>query len=466
VWLKRIHLRNVGPHEDFRAEFPRGLVAVWGPNGAGKSTLLSAAYAALTNDWDRFPGGKANARRDAAPDGEEAFVEALFGHEGAEFTVRRGLPAGHSLRVAGEAQPFAKDGDIRDRLEALLGIDRRTVGEYVFVPQRGMLGFLSLTEAKRSELFRHLCGTDQAAKIQEAAGEVLARYSADPGVVDSVDDLARQLAAARAEAEAAAADRDALRADVLTAEELAFARKAVAAAEALAQLEADLREAAGRADSLQAFAATAGEAAARAAADADAHEARACELEPAGQAARLALQSLWLYEGHQARVRKAKDVRRALTDEARGREEPPEPGDPPDSPQDLRDERQALKLTIAEAGERVRLFDEERLAACPTCGVTGAALGGEVAAARARLGAAEARLAEVQRALLTLSAAEARWRAEDAARRDWAEWKADWRRRVLAANAALADLDDEAPGLPEGDRSSSSASSSLPSHAA
>lgn len=170
--VKTLHLVNIGKYRDQFWEFPEeGLIGVVGPNGAGKSTLIDAMYACLTNDFTRLNRTKEGVVCDLADEDEDAYVELLAEHAGIEFELVRRLPSGNSLKIDGE-KPIRKAGQIKERLEEVLGLRRQLIDTYVFVEQTHMFGPFAQSEAERAEAFQYLCNTVRAKEIYEYAGKM------------------------------------------------------------------------------------------------------------------------------------------------------------------------------------------------------------------------------------------------------------------------------------------------------
>ena len=75
MYLKKVTLKNFGPHQDFSCDLGPGLIGIVGSNGSGKSTLVNAIYACLTNDFSRFEGRKNGVVNDKAGEEESCFKQ-------------------------------------------------------------------------------------------------------------------------------------------------------------------------------------------------------------------------------------------------------------------------------------------------------------------------------------------------------------------------------------------------------
>jgi len=206
VWIKQAIVKNVGPLEHCDVSFQQGLVGIFGFNGAGKSTLVNSIYAALTNDFKRFPGEKLAAiRMGSSPDSESSIL-VVAEHNGEEFSVFRCLrpppkksrrdPAMPSHELVYGGQKYTSEPAIRKLLEERLGVNNKLIGSYVFVDQWQMFEFISQTEGVRAATYQNLCGTQKAEDIYQAIGEFAESELAglgDAGLVDNSDQLRQQI---------------------------------------------------------------------------------------------------------------------------------------------------------------------------------------------------------------------------------------------------------------------------------
>lgn len=198
--IRRIRLTNICRHERTDWQLEPGVIGILGPNGSGKSTAFNAAYAALTNDYGRFEGGKQSLIRQQAPEKAETSIQVEVEHEGHVYSVTRSIrPDKHEFRLMGsKGDPLTKAGEIAVAIEENLGITRALLDNYVFVAQWDMFAFLSLTEAERAKHFARLCGTTDAEVRWGLLGKQL---ELDRGlsveIADTTDDLRQELAAAQ-----------------------------------------------------------------------------------------------------------------------------------------------------------------------------------------------------------------------------------------------------------------------------
>jgi len=369
VYLKRVLLKNVGPHALLDVSFQQGLVAICGPNGSGKSTLLDASYAALTNDWGRFDGEKTDSVHALAEDKEESSVLVEAQHGEASFSVLRGLrPARHRLTYVGRKDPINGDAAVREELTRLLGVERGVLSAYVFVRQKGMYDFLDQTPAVRAQAFANLCRTTQAQAAYEACGKALRALEAEAApLADDADDLARRVAAATAELEEVFKAQQRYDAAILSEADVAYGTKVLADT--------------ARRQSLESSVAAVKERLAQAVKAAEMQQSLVAKLEKqcgdlaaAVESMRPAAEEATRVLAEFARYQKANDLCERVEAELAALERElaaqAEPRPPCWRIEDLSVMREEVAQTQAEfraARETVRLFEAEGVVECPTC---------------------------------------------------------------------------------------------------
>tara|TARA_R110000824_G_scaffold115066_3_gene265989 strand:+ start:5931 stop:8111 length:2181 start_codon:yes stop_codon:yes gene_type:complete len=187
--INKVVLKNIGPHEDLQVELQSGMIGVLGANGAGKSTFINATYAALTNDFSRFGGTKADVIKNDCGKAR-SFITLQGEHRGQSFELTRHLrPNKNELVIEGNGKTrvFTKANEVNEAVESELNVNKLVIDKYVFVNQWDMFSFLSQTASERAKTFQYLCGTSEASKIHKACldysnrrtGEMLVDNSAD-----------------------------------------------------------------------------------------------------------------------------------------------------------------------------------------------------------------------------------------------------------------------------------------------
>ena len=186
MYIDKLRLVNIGPHEDKTVEFVNGLNGIVGPNGAGKSTIVNSIYAALTNDFDRLGKPKKSVVRYNTS--EPSFIELHGKHQGQAFYLKRAVnPSSGTIFSIGD-NAYIK-GDVDNAVVQHLNVSADIIDKYVFVNQWEMFRFLSQTPAERAKAFQYLCGTEIVTKLHSACNLFAAKHT-NMLVVDNSAELA------------------------------------------------------------------------------------------------------------------------------------------------------------------------------------------------------------------------------------------------------------------------------------
>lgn len=188
--IEKIRLKNVGPHEDLVVELAKGLVGILGANGAGKSTLINSVYAALTNDFSRFGGTKADVIKNDCGRAN-SFIELTGCHRGRDFLLTRWLKPNKNQLNIGEKE-YTKASEVNEAVERELNIPKSIIDKYVFVNQWDMFSFLSQTASERAKTFQHLCGVSSASKIHKTCSEYVNKIKGTE-IIDNSLELTEQI---------------------------------------------------------------------------------------------------------------------------------------------------------------------------------------------------------------------------------------------------------------------------------
>lgn len=194
--LKKLELVNVCQHEHLVLNFAAGLIGIYGPNGSGKTNAMMSCYAGFTNDYSRHQLGKAGMIRQQAGTDEQSSIETWFEQDGHDYSIYRGLqrPEKHLMRRPGDEKDLKKANEIAVELEDVLGIKRRLIDDYIFVPQWDLFAFLSKTDTERAKSFAHLCNTTHAEHIWQLLGDqITADAPLASQVVDNSDEIRKQI---------------------------------------------------------------------------------------------------------------------------------------------------------------------------------------------------------------------------------------------------------------------------------
>jgi DNA repair exonuclease SbcCD ATPase subunit len=129
--LIRLEVQNFCQHQHKVVEFNPRLTAFLGQNGSGKSNLLTAALGALTNDFSRTHGNKAENICQTAPESEPSYVKLLIEHDGSEVEIQRGFRKAQSYWQQGEDR-IRGDTAVTARVLEFLGTTKRIINDYLF----------------------------------------------------------------------------------------------------------------------------------------------------------------------------------------------------------------------------------------------------------------------------------------------------------------------------------------------
>jgi len=184
VYIEQVELKNIGPHQSLTVKFGRGLVGIVGANGSGKSTLVNAVYAALTNDFTRLGGTKAEIITNGSSD--PSYIRVIGKHQGQSFTLTRWLrPNKNEFKIG--VSVFEKATDVNEAVINYLDISKAVIDKYVFVNQWEMFSFLDQTASERAKTFQYLCGTEAASSIHKVCMDYVARQQGIEVVDNSVE---------------------------------------------------------------------------------------------------------------------------------------------------------------------------------------------------------------------------------------------------------------------------------------
>lgn len=227
MYLAGIELRNICQHRELTYGFAPGLTGILGRNGTGKTNLLQAIKTSLTGDFSQLHGKEGVINR-LAGENEPAFIKAQWEHNGACFDVLRSVRPGKNVLAQPNQELLTKIGDIKERLEAVLGVGMRVIDDYVFVDQGKIYGFLSQLPAERSRAFMYLCGVNRAEKLHELLGKRREEDAKQMPALDETeaDELRGRIEELQERQQQLTAQEAAYRADLISSEqEVAKLRK-------------------------------------------------------------------------------------------------------------------------------------------------------------------------------------------------------------------------------------------------
>ena len=168
--IKKLRLRNFGQHEDLELEFNGPVIGILGQNGKGKSTIAQAIVYAFLGD---LPSSAADCIRHGE---KQLRVDC-------EFT--KGGKVGHITRIAsrdgrasrslvwGDEAPITKAKDVDLAMEEILGADKQTVLNSVFIAQGDISNIVKASSSKRIELLVKLLNLNYLNKRSTALDDTI-----------------------------------------------------------------------------------------------------------------------------------------------------------------------------------------------------------------------------------------------------------------------------------------------------
>lgn len=170
--LKKLTLKNWGPHESLEMDMDTPVYGLIGPNGSGKTNILQGIEFVFTGFLDR-PQETYVRRTDGDSSPKNGSVEAIFIKDGNEGTVFRQVGATPKRHLIWEGKKYTKVAEIDEVLNGVLDCDRRAVSMAVFLSQGKIGDFLFSTPAERERLFATICLVDHLPKVGEVIDQRL-----------------------------------------------------------------------------------------------------------------------------------------------------------------------------------------------------------------------------------------------------------------------------------------------------
>lgn len=155
--IKRLELTNWGPHKKKTFDMNAGIVGILGANGKGKSNVLQAIDYALTGNLNKQKQEK-YIRNYGQPDGaSSAVVHLEFEKDGKTGSITRTITStGSRRKLVWDDTEWTKAAEVETALETILGADKASLAQAVFIKQGELARIIKGTPAERQTLFQKL----------------------------------------------------------------------------------------------------------------------------------------------------------------------------------------------------------------------------------------------------------------------------------------------------------------------
>ena len=202
--IKKVELTNWGPHKHLSMDFDAAVVGVVGANGKGKSNLLQALDYAFTGNLNKQKQEK-YIRNFGQPDGATtATVEVEFEKGGKEGKITRTVTSTTSRRcLQWDGESWTKAADVEKQLECILGADKASLANAVFIKQGEMAAIVKGTPSERHTIFQKLMNLQF---LEPRADDVQAKISSIRGSLQDYRPLLLELNTELTELEAKIAE--------------------------------------------------------------------------------------------------------------------------------------------------------------------------------------------------------------------------------------------------------------------
>ncbi len=431
---ERVLLENFGIHRRLEFEPSPRLTGIVGRNGTGKSTVL-AALELLATGVVPTPG-KREANINQLSGKKRSAVSGTIVHAGHRLELVYGFSrnADTSLVLDGGDRIVGAD-PVRAKLRSVFGDTAALFGNYVFVKQGQIYGFLEETETARAKVFAQLFGTRKAEVCWDLIGKKLSTIQV-PGTSEALDQVRKQLGDAKEQlaayrvqkgdyADVYGYDRDDDPAAALVEKYRAYR----AAHAEVRKVEAEAASVGLKRDAKRAEVYKSSVALAK----------LKGELMDADTAADRAKVTLADWKGYRRRKEAADSLEARYAAILKDKEAHPRPQPREGYIASADQVRLALRDSLSAgvvADERYVATFRDGVAACPTCGTAVAALKAAIDEANARLPLTRGNLAAVKATI----AADAQYEKDLAV---WKAWSKGYKEKVVAYNADYEALEDE-----------------------
>ena len=177
--IKKIELKNWGPHKHLTLDMDASVVGIVGANGKGKSNLLQAIDYAFTANLNKQKAEK-YIRNFGQHDGAtSASVTIEFEKGGKKGIISRTVTSTVSKRkLEWDGESWNKAADVEKKLEDILGTDKASLANAVFIKQGELSNLVKGTPSERHTIFQKLMNLQF---LEPRADDVQSKLSAIRG---------------------------------------------------------------------------------------------------------------------------------------------------------------------------------------------------------------------------------------------------------------------------------------------
>ena len=177
--IKKIELKNWGPHKHLVLDMDASVAGIVGANGKGKSNLLQAIDYAFTANLNKQKSEK-YIRNFGQPDGAtSASVLVEFEKGGKKGVISRTITSSASKRsLEWDGESWNKAADVEKKLEDILGTDKASLANAVFIKQGELSNLVKGTPSERHTIFQKLMNLQF---LEPRADDVQSKLSAIRG---------------------------------------------------------------------------------------------------------------------------------------------------------------------------------------------------------------------------------------------------------------------------------------------
>lgn len=187
--IKKLKLKDFGPHKSLEVDLDANIVGIIGPNGSGKSNLLQAINYALTGDLNKTNQVKYIRNFGIEGGAKKAVVELTFEKGGEEGKIIREIGATTSKRcLTWEGEEYHKQDDVDRVLAGIMAADKAVLTNAVFIKQGSIANLIQGTPSERQEIFQKLFHLSFVGKLDQELQSKIAMLQS--GIIDYAPQIA------------------------------------------------------------------------------------------------------------------------------------------------------------------------------------------------------------------------------------------------------------------------------------